>query len=244
MRNIVSSSCYTAGAALPDQDMSLMLSDSLAHLHVFRPESSLSLLTTLDALAAYLLAHPPSHLSARRPLGLLAIHNLSAFLWQDRQEADEDSDLTTMSAAEKSNSSLLLQRYRSLVASLHTVQQLFSCVIIATNWGLAPVTFVAGQPALRPHLPSSWNNFCTVKVIVERHRVSRFSPGMSIEAARRERSQRWEAVEKSGSLVWVNWWGCEGWREEVKEGVRALERGGSFWFRVTEYGISFERVED
>ena len=76
-----------------------------------------------------------------------------------------------------------------------------------------------------------------MKVVVERVRVPKFGPGMSAEEAAKEKEQRWEAVEKSGFAGWVNWWRSEDWKEEVREGLRTLERGGSFSFQVLEEGI-------
>ena len=233
----IASLCSTSSFALPEQEISSLVSDSFSHLHIFRPQSSSSFLATLTSLPSFLLSQPSTHLSANRPLGLLAINDLSAFLWQDRLEADEETDLPVSNHTEKANNTLFLERYRSVISSLRHIQHLFSCTIVATNWGLAPVTLVAGHPALRPHLPSVWNNFCTVKVVVERNRVSKFGPGLSAEEAKREGVQRWEAVEKSGFCGWINWWGTEGWREEVREGVRGLKGGGGFSFRVTGDGI-------
>lgn len=233
MHNHISSICSTSSLALPEQEISSLVSDSFTHLHIFRPHSSSSLLATLASLPLYLLSSPSTHFSTNRPLGLLAINDLSAFLWQDRLDADEETGLPASNHAEKANNTLFLERYRNLITSLRHLQNLFSCIIVATNWGLAPVTSVAGHPALRPHLPSLWNNFCTVKIVVERDRVTKFGPGLSAEEAQREGVQRWEAVEKSGFSGWINWWGHEGWREEVREGIRGLKVGGRFSFRIT-----------
>ncbi len=60
---------------------------------------------------------------------------------------------------------------------------------------------------------------------------------MSVEEAVKEAPQRWEAVAKSGFSAWVNWWGSGGWKEEVREGVKGLEMGGGFVFRVTGKGV-------
>ena len=146
--------------------------------------------------------------------------------------------------AEKANNTLFLQRYRSLISSLRHLQHLFSCTIVATNWGLAPITSVAGHQALRPHLPSVWNNFCTAKIVVEKDRVSKFEPGLSSEEAKKEGMQRWEAVEKSGFSGWINWWGNEEWREGVREGVRELKNEGGFSFKVTRDGIIVDQDGD
>lgn len=237
MHNYISSICSTSALTLPEHEISSLISDSLTHLHIFRPQSSSSLLANLASLPTFLLSPPSRHLSANRRLGLLAINDLSAFLWQDRLDADEETGLPASNHAEKANSTLLLERYRNLISLLRHFQCLFSCTIVATNWGLAPVTSVAGHPALRPHLPFLWNNFCKIKVVVERNRVSKFGPGLSAEEAKMEGVQRWEAVTKSGFSGWVNWWGSEGWRGEVREGVEGLKNQGRFSFQVTEDGI-------
>lgn len=238
MHNHVSSTCSAPSTALPEQEITSLISDSLTHLHIFRPQSSSSLLATLASLQSFLLSQPSTHFSANRPLGLLAINDLSAFLWQDRLEADEKTGLRLSNHAEKANNTLFLQRYRSLISSLRHIQHVFSsCTIVATNWGLAPITSKAGHLPLRPHLPSVWNHFCTVKIVVERDRVSKFGPGLSAEEAKREGVQRWQAVKKSGFSGWINWWGHEEWREETMEALRGLENEGGFSFRVTGDGI-------
>ena len=238
MRNHVFSTCTSSSVVLPEQEISSLVTDSLTHLHVFHPQSSPSLLATFASLPAFLLSSPSTHLSANRRLGLLAINDLSAFLWQDRLDADEGIATSTSNDAEKANSTIFHEHYRNLISSLRHIQYLFSCTIVATNWGLAPVTSAAGHSALRPHLPSSWKNLCTVKVIVERDRVSKFGPGLSAEEAQRERVQRWEAVEKSGFFGWINWWGHESWKDEVREGIGTLKAGGEFSFNVTKNGFT------
>ena len=244
MYDRVSSICSTNSFTLSHEDLSSLISDSLMHFHIFRPQESSSLQATLDSIIPYLLNQHPLHVSANRPLGLVGINDLSAFLWQDRLDGDEDSYLSPTTSKEKANSSLLLQRYRSLVSSLRQIQHLFTCTIVGTNWGLAPTTSVANRRSLRPHLPSVWNNFCTVKIITERDRVPKFGPGISAEEAANEKQQRWGAVEQSGFSGRINWWGSESWRDEIREGLGSLKRGGSFQFKVTNMGIIVDDSED
>jgi len=45
-----------------------------------------------------------------------------------------------------------------------------------------------------------------------------------------EQQQRWEAVCKSGFSGRVNWWGAEGWREEVRGAVGGWEGWGVWVF--------------
>ena len=240
MKNHIHSIFHTESTALANQELSTLISNSLTHLHVFRPQSSFSFLATLESLSSYLLAQPSSHFSTYRQLGLLAINDMSSFLWQDRLDADEEVGMFAANRTEKANNSLLVQRYRNTVSILRNLQHRFACAIIATNVGTAPVSSVSGHRTLRPNLPSVWNSFCTVKVVVERDKVTKFGPGLSAEEALKEGPQRWEAVEKSGFSGWVNWWDGEGWREEVKEAVSGLDRGGSFSFRVPAQGFMID----
>ena len=244
MYDRISFICSTNSFTIQHAEISSLISDSLTHLHIFRPQESSSLQATLDSIPSYLLTQHSLHVSANRPLGIMAINDLNAFLWQDRLDADEESDPSVTTRKQKANDNLLVQRYRSLVSSLRRIQQLFSCTIVATNWGFAPTTSVANRRALRPHLPSVWNNFCTVKLIVERDRVPKFGPGMSAEEAANERQQRWGAVEQSGFSGRINWWGSEDWRDEIVEALGNLDRGGSFHFKITKMGIIVEGSED
>ena len=225
---------------LPNEHANSMIANSLVHLHVYRPQSTLSLLGTLASLPSYLLRQPPTHFSANRAFGLLAINDLSSFLWQDRLDAEDEAGLPATNSAERQKGNLFVERYRELVNHLRHLHGLFSCSIVATNWGLSSTTSVMGQPALRSHLPAIWNSFCSAKLVVERDPVSKFAPGISIEEALHEKSPRLEAVQKSKFTGWVNWWDSERWREEVREAVRGLGRKGRFSFWVMEQGVMLE----
>lgn len=241
MRNYIADRSSTSELPFDEEKISPLIHTSLIHLHVFRPQSTPSLLSTLSSLPAYLLSRPSSHFSANRPLGLLAINDISAFYQQDRLDSEEaqaippptDGPNTTAVAP-----NLLQGRYKSLTAVLQDVSILFSAPIIATNTALSSFSAqTPGQPSLRPHLPAVWNNFCTLQLVVERDRVTKFGPGMSVKEASGERGQRWEAVTRSGFSGWVNWWGSGGWREEVREGLRKLDGGGGFRFQVGDRGV-------
>ena len=229
-----------------NEETTLLIHTSLTHLHVFRPQSTQSLVATLSALPAYLLSRPSSHFSANRPLGLLAISDISAFYQQDRLESEEGQVTTPDGTNAAATTVTLLQsRYKSLTAILQDVQTLFSAPVVVTNSALSSFSSnVVGQPSLRSHLPAVWNVFCTLQLGIERDRVTKFGPGMSVEEASGERAQRWEAVTRSGFSGWVNWWGSGGWREEVKEDLRRMEAGGSFKFRVGDEGVVVDSGND
>lgn len=239
MRGYIERRTSISRTALNEKETTLLIHTSLTHLHVFRPQSTQSLVATLSALPAYLLSRPSSHFSANRPLGLLAISDISAFYQQDRLESEEGQANTPNGPNAAATTITLLQsRYKSLTAILQDAQILFSAPVVVTNSALSSFSSnVVGQPSLRLHLPAVWNSFCTLQLGIERDRVTKFGPGMSVEEASGEKAQRWEAVTRSGFSGWVNWWGSGGWREEVKEDLRRMEAGGSFKFRVGEEGV-------
>lgn len=221
-------SCLTSPPE--DQELSSLLLSSLQHVHIFRPQSSLSLLATVSSLPSYLF-NTSNHVSANRAVSAVVISNLSAFLWQDRLDTDEANFVSC--ATQKGNASTFVQKYRDLVSALRHVQQVFECAIIATNWGLAPVEFDGGNRALRQHLPAVWNNFCTLKLVVERDSVSKFGPGISVEEAYKESRRRQDAVDESPFSCSVNWWESEKWRQEL----RGVKKGAGFRFFVRNGGL-------
>jgi len=220
-----------------------LVHESLQNLHIFRPQSHESFLITIAALSAYFLSDTTSHYSANRPLGAIVIHNLSAFFWQDRQDVEvqkdgalEEPDIPVLDR----ENSLFLSRYRSLVSALRDVQILFDCPIIATDWALATPVYNNDGSSLRPHLPGIWTTFRTVNVVLQRHSVKRFGPGMSVEEVLAEKEQRQEAVDRSGFFGWVSWWDSEGWKEEVRIAVRAWGKQGGLRYTISEQGVAFE----
>ncbi|KAG7001388.1 hypothetical protein G7Y79_00032g067410 [Physcia stellaris] len=229
------SAAYLSANTSVDDALALIQS-SLQHLHIYRPQSLSSLLSALDALESYLLSTPPAHLSAPRPLGLIALSNLSAFYWPARLEAEEAALNTDTSATNPQPLHQFLDQHRALVASLRDLQRTFDCPVVATNMTLSAPIYSPEGAKVRPHLPAVWNNFVTVKVVLQRDQVPRFGPEISVEEAEGERGMRWAAVEKAGFRGWVDWWGAEGWSEQERERVR---RWKGMRFAVRHEGVVF-----
>lgn len=234
LQQILSSHLRSLEVPLQEEDIASLIHVSLQHLHIFRPQSLPSLLATIESLSTYLF-NTNSHFSANRAVGLVALNGLSAYLWQDRLNAEEAGLVD--STVEREKDETFVQKYRDLVAALRRAQQTLECAIIATNWGLASVQYIAGHPALRPHLPSIWANFCTLRLVVERNTVSKFGPGMSAEEAAKEGLQRQEAVDKSGFSCWVNWWASDRWKDEIREELNGMGKRGAFSFRIKGEGV-------
>ena len=211
---------------------------SLQHLHTFQPQSSSALLATLQSLPSYLLSLH-KHYSGGRPLKLLILSNISAFLHQDRLDSDiardtPSSDVQGISA--QALSTLFSQRYRDIVSALRDIQTTFSCAIVAGNISLSPLQSSSLGLTHRPHLPGAWTSFCTLKIFVTRKTVPKFGPSMSAEEAMLDAQARRQAVERSGFRGWVDSWGSETWPTGVRE---AVERNGGFNFQVDGSGVRF-----
>lgn len=216
-----------------------LVRSSLEHLHVFRPQSSLSLLATLSSLQSYIL-DTISHVSANRQVGSIILHDLDAFLWQDRLEDAEDE---TQDGKTPRNTTLLSSRFRDMVAHLRRLQADFCCLVAATSSALSTVTYtrIDGRmvPTLRSHLPNVWKSIVTVRLIVQRDSVRKYPLGVSAEEAAREAGQRREAVEQSGFSARLDWSQSDNWREETRNTIRALGEGWEFPFKVTASGVEF-----
>lgn len=218
-----------------------LVRSSLEHLHIFRPQSSLSLLATMSSLESYIL-NTTSHFSANRQVSLIILHHIDAFLWQDRLEDAEDP---TNEIKTCQKSSLLSVRFRELVAHLGQLQARFGCLIIATSSALSTMAYARSDglvvPALRSHLPNAWKNFVTLRLLVQRDSVRKFPLGVSVEEAAREAHQRREVVERCIFSAQLDWSESDGWREETRNAVKALENHGelSFSFKVTASGVHF-----
>lgn len=221
-------------AALTPSDLSSLLYKSLQQIHVFRPQSPTSLLSTLHSLPTYLKT-PTAHYSSLRPLQTLLITNLSTFHWQTRLESDVAPQL------DHRNANAFIQYYRSMVQEMSKVQQIFGCVIVAANQGLSPLQWMRkGEALLKPHMPGVWNGFCTLKLVVGKEAVRKFGPGISAEETMRERERRQKAVAESGFWCRLNWWDSAEWDVGVVEGLRTLDRGGTFSFYISDTAVKIE----
>ncbi|KAL8795903.1 MAG: hypothetical protein Q9182_007465 [Xanthomendoza sp. 2 TL-2023] len=217
--------------SLPADVINNLVRSSLDHLHIFRPQSSPSLLATLSNVQSYIL-DMTSHTSANRTVGAIFLNDLDAFLWQDRLEDAEEQPIEVKGQ----RSGLLSSRFRDLVALLRRLQTDFSCPVFATTSALSSTTFsrIDGHmvPALQSHLPSVWRSFVTARLILQRESICKFHHGMSAEEAVREAGQRRSAVENSMFTARLDWSDSEAWSEDTRRKIKGIH-GGDFTFRVS-----------
>ncbi|KAJ5593943.1 uncharacterized protein N7459_000151 [Penicillium hispanicum] len=246
----------TGGSA--DEELEATVSFALKHVHVFRPQSSSALLSTLQNLDHYLYDISRHH-SAARPLQLLAIDSATAFLWQDRlrdeiarTEEIGRSHAEIIQEREQGKSFYLSDLYAELVKELKRLQGRFGCTVVFTTTVSVgrPANSASGQPgpfgpydqplsrtpSLRPALPAPWGTFPTLRLVVHRDVVRSFPPTMSAHDARHDAPMRQSVVRQGKFSAWVNAWGREEWPRRVVDGVD-WHNGGSFSFYVRESGV-------
>ncbi|KAE8354712.1 hypothetical protein BDV28DRAFT_146823 [Aspergillus coremiiformis] len=249
------------------EDLDTLLVTSLQHVHVFRPQSSPALLSTLQSMDTYLL-DLTRHLSSTRPLHAIIIDSASAFFWQDKlhDEVARTEDIgrpyeEIECERREKKSFYLFDMYADLVAELKRLQRLFSCAVVYTTiaWSgrsmpdqmstartSGPFALfdpsdvpVSRTPSFRSSLPGPWGAFPTLRLVVQREMVRPFPPAMTVHEAQREAPMRQEVVMKGRFVGWVNGWGREDWPRRVLEGLDD-KNGGMFGFSVGTDGVDFD----
>ncbi|KAJ9244559.1 hypothetical protein DTO271D3_3931 [Paecilomyces variotii] len=226
-------------------DINELVRNALQHVHVLRPQSSSSLLATLQQLDSYLLDVSRHH-SATRPLHAIFLDSASAFFWQDRlrDEVARTEEIGRPAAEidrdrDQGRSFHLAVLYRRLVVELRRLQAIFDCAVVYTTWGLSrtksssdygPTSSYSG---FRPHLPPPWGTFPSLRLAVQREPVRRFPPEATIQEAERDAPLRQEVVARGKFWAWVDTWGREEWPRRIVEGLER-RNGGRFAFWVSD----------
>ena len=220
--NISANPNETSKPSLDEATTSYLISTSLQHIHIFRPQSLPSLLANLSSLPTYLLT-PTDHHSSPRSLHSILLDSATAFYWNHRA-AEE-----TISQPQPT--------YPHLIHTLHDLALRFSCPIIATT--TSPFALSASSAAeagvgfrppasrQRPFMPRSWSEFVGVRLVVARAAVPRFALGLSVEEALVERGVRQREVGKGRFVA-------------VVAGAGSGDGGGGFGFRIGEEGVDVE----
>ncbi|GAB1195645.1 hypothetical protein APSETT444_004907 [Aspergillus pseudonomiae] len=258
----------TEGAPVyTEEALNTLLVTSLQHVHVFRPQSSAALLSTLQSMDTYLF-DLTRHFSSSRRLHAIVIDSASAFFWPDKlhDEVARTEDIgrpyeEIESERRDKKSFYLFDMYADLVAELKRLQRLFSCAVVYTTiaWSgrSMPGQFstsrpsgpfslfdpsdvpVSRTPSFRSSLPGPWGVFPTLRLVVQRDMVRSFLPAMTVHEAQRVAPMRHEVVLKGRFVGWVNGWGREDWPRRVVEGLDEMD-GGMFGFSVGTDGVTFD----
>jgi hypothetical protein len=189
---------------------------ALQHVHIFRPTSWPSLLWTLETLPNYLFDEARHHSMTRR-IHSIVVEDVDAFDWDIR------TTTSTTSASPLASASTTLT-----TALLSLSSKLSASILLTSHSGTtSPTSFRSPIP-----LATSWPPHVHItRLAVRRLEVLPFAPGISIEEAERERSQRWDVVKRGRFECW-----------KVGGNGKVEKEGQGFVFRVGR-GIEVNRDE-
>ncbi|GJE85767.1 RecA-like domain-containing protein [Phanerochaete sordida] len=130
-----------------DSDIAAIRDESLRNLHVFYPQSSIQLATTLLALPSYHWNEP--HIQ-HREMGLVVVDSLSTFYWEDRYTVEQ------LRSGQKSSGVDIRTPFRHVISALEDLMSTHRPLMLVTNWGLSPLNKDAAHsedaPYFRQHL--------------------------------------------------------------------------------------------
>lgn len=221
------------GGTITEEELQAMIHHCLNHIHLFRPQSSESLLSTLGNVEDYLL-HSPDHFSANRRVHAIFLDSANAFYWQDRFQ-EEISRISSTSITTQRNRRPHVQAVKR---SLRHLQKVFSCAVVYTTWGLSPQSrHQAGVLSF----PPLWTDFPTLRIVVDRDTVRPFGLNMTVDEATRDAPARHNIVSKGKFSGWVNPWGKNEWASEIPGLLSRTEGNGLFSFWITKEGVAFDQ---
>jgi Rad51 len=232
---------------MTDDDISLLIFSSLAHVHIFRPQSTSSLLSTIDSLPGYLLSRS-AHMSANRVLSTIILDGASTFYYTDKME---DETLSNTGEGVTSYNQTIVNT--AIINRLQDLATQFSCAVIFTSHAPSPAKPSRDGSALfRPQaLSSPWHNFATLTLKLSRVKPAKFVPGLSAEEALVGKQARWDVVKRGefeAKLGVKTIQGREEWSRDVKDALRKAGRGRSgevgFSFWVRDVGVGLDEDED
>ncbi|RVX75372.1 hypothetical protein B0A52_00725 [Exophiala mesophila] len=188
---------------LAESEVRSISQQALSHIHVFRPQSSAQLLSTLSDLASYLLDRT-KHASIHRPLGMIVLDPATAFYWQDRFEADM-AQLEASTSFQTGGLPLPKQpsKTANVITQLKALQARFGCTVMYTTMMMHNTSSTtASKNSAAPPL-SPWNTLAALTLQLRRVPVPQFAPQMSLEQCLHDADRRLEVVRRSRFSVSV-----------------------------------------
>lgn len=184
----------------PYKNLQSAVSSALECLHVFRPQTSSQLLTTVRKLESYII-DLQDQTGDDIGVGAIIVSDLTSFYWEDRQHEEEEKagayhsrHFKPADAAKVGEASTLPQEspthkrsvlfsvrshHASLALLLSRIATDFLCPLLVSTLtfsSIAPAQTASGEPSPVPHptlrspLPSPWARYVNIEIIVEKER--------------------------------------------------------------------------
>ncbi|EGD95859.1 hypothetical protein TMEN_6949 [Trichophyton mentagrophytes] len=239
-----------------EAELRKMVTDCLQHVHVFKPSSSESVVATLRSLEEYLL-DVTRHRSAPRKLHSIMLDSTSSFYFKDKRQALIDSlptELPKFPWTEPPPLYQIVHSAKHIVWCLRQLQDRFACTVIYTVTGRRradlhvpkpsgfgyPVELLYPRPKIMsfmPHLPHAWRSYSTMRLVVRRDAVRKFS-SRSIKDALRLGRQRRLVVAQGKFSAWIDPYGKEDWPSWIGPSIQKSKCKGRFNYFVHKRGIN------
>ena len=225
---------------IPSTERTVVAKRALTALHVFRPQSSLQLLATLQHLPAYLLNSTNQHTRSRR-LCLVAVDSVDAFHWSDLFQAELDR-LESPNAPPARTSSAR-STMQEVSVQLEAIQNLFGCTVLYTSTSNTPSSHPRSHQM--PQMPliarraTAFSVPATLTMSLVRQHPPSFPPGFSLVQCQQDRANRLAAVKRGrfvAMTVITERRGSEEWRV-LEERLGRLQGQGKLGFSVTSEGV-------
>ncbi|CAE6510312.1 unnamed protein product [Rhizoctonia solani] len=164
--------------SLYDRTISRVVTSALKRIHVFRPNSTLALATTLMAIPAYHRTH-----MADEQIGMLMVDGISSFYWTDRwlSEQVESTEAAQPLAPTPLRSDA--NPLRHVLTVILNLRRSLGLVALLTNWGLTsldsrlPPSTVYFRQHLRAPYPSPFETEPRTSKLLLTHHITIISPG-------------------------------------------------------------------
>jgi DNA-repair protein XRCC2 len=132
------------GALLHEPNINRLVMNRLAHLHIFRPTTSLQLAATLLNLPSYHVKNDPDV-----EIGLLAVDSISACYWPDRFTVEQLRLGENLASKDVGS----LNPLHPILKALQRFRLSHGVITVLTNWGLHSLSSASGtSPFYRQHL--------------------------------------------------------------------------------------------
>ncbi|KAF4550454.1 Hypothetical protein D9617_17g047220 [Elsinoe fawcettii] len=218
-----------------DEEIQTMVATALQHLHVFFPQSMMSLIQTIDCLMKYLkdnTRHPSMH----RKIHSIMIDSVSAFYWSDRNDTDLANVPDTIEEATYRRGQKTTSAYPALRSSLTRMSRLLQCPIVYTSTDVQPKQLSSTTRSLPSSLPKLWHTFPDLRLLVQRRPVRGFPVATNADEAVRDAKERNAAAEDAPFEIVVNEDNREDWSREVRDEIARTGRS-KLTLRISNQGV-------
>lgn len=176
--------------ALDDTEIEQIIANSMANVHIFRPQSFDALIHSLENLPTYLQGLSSQPTSQDKAIASIILDSASSFYWavradlQNRRINALDSESQQDAGLKDASTAPSLEH---MIKLLKALSEQYECPVIATTWDMSSSSQTQGS-SLNPAFPTA----PAVRLEVYGRREAKFAHDVSAEEAREQTERRKE----------------------------------------------------